>query len=624
MHALPRSLDPLVEESLAGYLLRSAHRLDLTPARLMILTGLLQASDAAQASASLLIRLPAAARSSFATATRLTQAEVDSLTLATFADRYPLPKIISNGPGRSRIRSNPRVFAPVTRYCPRCLAGDGSPIQNAHGGPWRKTWYLPTTFACLDHQLFLADHCPVCLQSIHRSQQGNLRKIVPFPQRAVFNPVECRARSGSLQEACGARLDSCESPRICPDETLMGLQYRLLELLYHNGLATVTSCGQPTTPICYFNDLLTLSSLVVSSWPTVRDLASSNAIAAALDRHAEEQHRAIANLSEQSATAQHISRLLDTPPMDAMISAGLLIIADRLLNLTCADDVRDQLQTMLSAPPHRNRRATWGPRFDHMRSGCSTSLQEAYQALSKSLGRAAVRNHSTHYRHTKAVPLTPNWLPAFLPEPWYRRYFGDTKGINPLLLRRVVMIRLVQMASGWPPMAAADFLGINSGIYMPTGRVLSWARSQCDQHWFDRVLIELERDLEADPRKVDYRHRRNALRDWTLNTATWSVISSQLPLTTDHEDLGDLNRQCASIVIWAQITKGEYRYAPRPIENIQTPEVQHAWRCRRRAILKRLQHAKSLHDACLKELLLHHADQLEIHIDSLPNSASPL
>jgi len=37
---LPRSLDPLPGESLAGFLLRLAHRLDLAPGRVAVLTGL--------------------------------------------------------------------------------------------------------------------------------------------------------------------------------------------------------------------------------------------------------------------------------------------------------------------------------------------------------------------------------------------------------------------------------------------------------------------------------------------------------------------------------------------------------------------------------------------------------
>ena len=37
---LPRSLDPLPDESLIGFMLRLSHRLDLPPARIATLTGL--------------------------------------------------------------------------------------------------------------------------------------------------------------------------------------------------------------------------------------------------------------------------------------------------------------------------------------------------------------------------------------------------------------------------------------------------------------------------------------------------------------------------------------------------------------------------------------------------------
>ena len=45
---LPRSLDPLPDESLPGYLLRLAHRLGLAPARIMQLTGLTAGRDGHQ------------------------------------------------------------------------------------------------------------------------------------------------------------------------------------------------------------------------------------------------------------------------------------------------------------------------------------------------------------------------------------------------------------------------------------------------------------------------------------------------------------------------------------------------------------------------------------------------
>jgi len=54
---LPRSLEPLKDESLLGYLLRLSHRLDLPPARLAERTGLVSGPQGWTAS-SLVLDLP--------------------------------------------------------------------------------------------------------------------------------------------------------------------------------------------------------------------------------------------------------------------------------------------------------------------------------------------------------------------------------------------------------------------------------------------------------------------------------------------------------------------------------------------------------------------------------------
>ena len=154
---LPRSLDPLPDESLPGYLLRLAHRLSLTPARLAVLTGLqTPKAPPAVVSSRSLFRLAGPVRDTFALATRLTPAEVDGLCLDSLRDRYPLPRSVWDSRWSvSSIRSDRWVFAPATRYCPQCLAGDDTPVQREHGGPWRKTWHLPVVFACIDHRRLL-------------------------------------------------------------------------------------------------------------------------------------------------------------------------------------------------------------------------------------------------------------------------------------------------------------------------------------------------------------------------------------------------------------------------------------------------------------------------------------
>ncbi|MBT2445427.1 hypothetical protein J7E93_36185 [Streptomyces sp. ISL-36] len=74
---LPRSLDPLPGELLAGYVMRLAHRLDVAPDIVLRRTGLAEYQPNTQAvtRTALSLELPAPRMSDFQTATRLTAAE---------------------------------------------------------------------------------------------------------------------------------------------------------------------------------------------------------------------------------------------------------------------------------------------------------------------------------------------------------------------------------------------------------------------------------------------------------------------------------------------------------------------------------------------------------------------
>src|SRR5260221_14758811 len=113
LNPLPRSLDPLLEESLPGYVLRLAHRLGLSPARILQLTGL---AGGLQASRGLMMHLDAAAAGSFARATRLTAAEIACLCISSMSGRYPQAAPVITSGRHTRPVTSPWVFTSATRY----------------------------------------------------------------------------------------------------------------------------------------------------------------------------------------------------------------------------------------------------------------------------------------------------------------------------------------------------------------------------------------------------------------------------------------------------------------------------------------------------------------------------
>ena len=142
---LGRSLVPIPGESLPGFLLRLSYRLNLAPARLAELSGLaMDRPGKNPLPAGLLTGIPEPGCRTFARMTRLTDGQVTGLGLDAWQERYPLPDW-TPGKGRRRPMDMWSLFAPATRYCPECLAGDGSAIQESFGGPWLKDWHLEPT-----------------------------------------------------------------------------------------------------------------------------------------------------------------------------------------------------------------------------------------------------------------------------------------------------------------------------------------------------------------------------------------------------------------------------------------------------------------------------------------------
>jgi len=140
---LPRSLDPLAGESLPGYVLRLAHRLERAPGRIAVLTGLgrqLPRRSTLVVPAGQLLHLQPATAATFARATRLSAQEVAGLCLDSVRARFP-PVDLTWQAGAPRQATGIAglaswIVSRSTRYCPQCLAADGSAIQQTHGGAW--------------------------------------------------------------------------------------------------------------------------------------------------------------------------------------------------------------------------------------------------------------------------------------------------------------------------------------------------------------------------------------------------------------------------------------------------------------------------------------------------------
>jgi hypothetical protein len=589
---LPRSLVPIPGESLPGFLLRLSCRLNQPPAGIAELTGL--APDGASGThipVILLAGIPETDSSTFTRMTRLTSAQAAQLGMSTWRERYP-PVIASpESKARGARRLDGRlILAPATRYCPECLAGDGSAIQESFGGPWLKTWHLPVVFACPVHKRLLEHLCPECGQVIRGRQPGSNTALLPAMLAAGLHPAQCRTQiaqgKGRHPACCGARLDQ-DSGRRRAGPGLIALQDKILGILDPDGPAATLSAGMPAPPASYLSDLRALALLACSTWPTARHLSPDEDAASAIDQH-------IGSLREQAA-ARHARSPGDAsrtrldfsfPPADAAASGGLVHIADRIL-AGSRDNVREQLRLLLPPGTRNAGRTRWGLSMTRMAIPCSEGLQAAYAPVLRTFTKTG---GSRGRRDAVLRPgrWGPENIPAFLPQGWYARHFMPIAGVSDRFIRRTAALRLVQMVVGGSLSGAAQLLGIASagtalpgyGIYTGAGHVHSGARKQHGPLSFENALEALARELDnpAAP-LVNYQARRQALHAWHIDEDTWATITARLPPAPGPQqpDLGDRKRQLASIYVWVQVTSGEHLFAPRPIEAIMPASLRKPW-----------------------------------------------
>jgi hypothetical protein len=587
---LGRSLDPLPGESLNGFLLRLSRRLRLSPVRLARLAGIVKPSG------NLWRRLlldPDAG--SFAAFARLSGPEAAALTLIPRAGRYP-PIARSLRTSGLRPQTDGWLFAPGTRYCPCCLAGDGSPVQDEPGGCWKLTWQLPVTFACPDHGIPLRQGCP----QEHPAVVHDRTLLISQVSDSGLHPAQCRqprpgAARGRKKQPCGQRLDDQHCvPQPEPAQLVPGalaLQERILTML---------DSGYPARDAAaYFSDLRVITTMPCITWPASRDFTGTSA-QALISQHA----------GESGARTR--------PPRHPPAAAGLLTAAASVIE--DPDQQAALVQILRDSGDGRPSRTPWAVVLDRHGHSCSQQLREALEPAARSYRRVSGP-------HSPKAPARrgghgPEVIPALLEQRWYAKHLARLGCQMPVNMRRAGSVVLVQWAVGGAMGDAARYLGIrtspSSGQHSSAPELARWF-GEHGEDGFTPALHDLAAQLDADaPVLVNYHRRRQAMQDWCLDPGTWQEIADRLPPTPGpfRPIMDDRKRQEASAFTWAHVTQGEPRFAPRPIEASQPEAVRKDWAPRRGNLWHKLARpGRFVHYTELRNLLIEHGDRLAKDID---------
>ncbi|WP_030398337.1 TniQ family protein [Kitasatospora purpeofusca] len=558
--ALARSLAPLPEESFPGYLLRLSFRLNRSPIRVAELAGLGPAKTNRLSTDLLLGLLPEAA-AAFGAAARLSPAEVTALGLRRHQGAYPLLGFAH----RSRTAGSfagSWAFTLSTRYCPACLAGDGSPVQLTLGGAWKSTWHLPVVFACPIHGTLLEHRCWSCGASsnpIHRGRATLLHR----PSATGIHPAGCRADGPNTagepptqRPPCGARLD--ETPCHSRDTALSAdtlnhltrLQQRLLGRLHD------PEARDPW----FFPDLRAASQLIKLSWPPPPGiLPLPGPLLDLIDDHVE-----AVRPGADARPAGGTPALWSAPP-DAGQCGALLLAATTLLTADDRAHLRERIQPLAQAAFARH-------------PGPYTALRR--QNLSPALARALVRQvHGFHAagRTEKASVRVPSrdcrfgieHVPPYLPRHWYDDHFADfadrldnPTGYTVRHLRRAASLKLAEMTAGGSYPQCARQLGVPAEKAMSTMNKLR-PQMAGGTLWgdFETRIENIAQRLDDDETRIDYARRRTALADWQMPAAHWAELSDDLSRRFVRM-AGQDGRLTATVLVWTEITQAEYAHSP--------------------------------------------------------------
>lgn len=571
--ALPSSLGPLPEESLAGYLLRLAYRLELPPMRIAGLCGLAGRLTRGQIQVDQLIGLPAAIAGRFSRATSLTSGEVGNLSLRRFSHSYPALAAGRTGPGNiASVYTDTWAANFSSRYCPECLAeGSGRP-DGSFGGAWKLSWHLPVVFACTSHKRLLEHTCPACASTLNSAGRGRAT-LIARPDAAGLHPHQCRnpddraenprRRQGPL---CGGRLDDPLAPsraRLSPDDLgrLLSLQAKIEQRLDR---VPAGGTGNPDAGTAFFPDLIAASRLLRLSWPAGSSLAGSEALASLIGDHVAPITRALSPApagTGRTRPGRRDASIWEAPGPPAQCGA-LILAADSIIGDRDPSGLRDRIQSLARVAARSHPKA-----FRQFRN----------LDLSPGLGRAmAPRVHGFHNAavHPRLLPpsrecqFTAEEIPPHLPLKWYDDHLADFAGRIPNQtswtsrhLRRVTPIKLAEMTAGGTWRQCADSLGIPVTA-AGTSFVVLRRQIASTGLWeeFEGIVEEIARGLDRAGSRTNYASRRRALEHWQIPAGHWKAMCSDVYQAGPH--IRPQDPAIGTVLIWTRVTEAEHLHSP--------------------------------------------------------------
>lgn len=537
---MPRSSAPQPGESLAGYLLNLAHRLDLRPQELIRRTGLKAEKTVSLLDLAHAFALPSEIRSRFATATGLTEEEAVDLTLERYGERL---SVIRGGKHVGTLPSTQWLPIGRTRFCPDCLAD--TPDTAADHPVWRIEWLTGWAVACTKHGTLLLDACPSCGIPVGDPGRG-LRSLIPHITRPIVHPASCRATQTAQRAiTCGTRLDHALAAEAHPD--LLVLQQQFDDILADTPPADLTSLGVPVSPTEWLGDLRLITILL----QVARDETPFDAVP-----YGDDAARFVRDRVPNRRTGDTANRTITQPPDNPPAAAGLFLSAVQVL----ADPNKVDLIEALSETAGGLEPEMW--KRTRSTARCSDAVHTAVRPAKYMItDPRKIRLHAAG----KTFSFGSEHVPAFLDDDTFQRHFSDiTARRFERPLRRFVPIALVRMVSDLSVIDAGALLGYEVNLTHGACARASDAFDTIGHHELRRRLVAIAAELDARP-LINFRRRRDWFPDsGTLSDTDWDHLQSRLAVLPHvrANTPWDERRPVYEAWAWSLVTQGDLNLAP--------------------------------------------------------------